>query len=97
MKLYPYSKIKTEKLGILLFSARALAVIGMIMVLAGIFFSIVGLFYSGPQAMGNGMTMRMPWMAVSSIISLIFGVFSGLVVLAFSGICAAIVSRDNKS
>jgi hypothetical protein len=97
MKLYPYSKLKSENLGILLFSARALAILGVIMLLAGVVIALLGLSSGGgTQDLGNGMTMTTPSMVGPGIIGLVWGVTSGFILLAFSGICAAIVSCENK-
>jgi len=96
MKLYPYSKLKSENLGILLFSARALAILGVIMLLAGVVIALLGLSSGGTQDLGNGMTMTSPSMVGPGLIGLVWGITSGLILLAFSGICAAIVSCENK-
>jgi hypothetical protein len=96
MKLYPYSNLKSDNLGVLLFSARALAILGIIVLISGVLIAIAGITSGGTQSLGNGMTMTTPSMIGPGLIGLVWGIVSGIALLAFSGVCGAIVSCEYK-
>lgn len=98
MKLYPYSKIKTENLKGLLIASRILGVLSYILLIVTIFIGIYGVFsgFGGTRDLGNGMTMTVPNNSGPAIMVSIWGIVSSVCVLAFSGLCAAVVSCEYK-
>jgi hypothetical protein len=98
MKFYPYSKIRTENLKGLLIASRALGVLSYILFITTFCIGIYGILSGagGTKDFGNGMTMTMPSNTGPAIIISIWGLVSSVCVLAFSGLCAAVVSCENK-
>lgn len=95
MKLYPYSKIRTENLKSLLLASRVLGVLSYILFIITFCVGIFSVF-GGPTHLGNGMTMAGPSIMGPTIMILIWGIVSSVCVLAFSGLCAAVVSCEHK-
>lgn len=98
MKLYPYSKIKTENLKGLLLASRVLGVLSYILFTItfciGVYGALIG--SGGSTDLGNGITMTVPDLSGPAIIISIWGLVSSVCVLAFSGLCAAVVSCEYK-
>ena len=98
MKLYPYSKIKTNNLAPLLFTARALGVISYLLAIITVFTGLY-LTFGGPGGttdLGNGMTMTISRNYGPVVTLSVWGIVSSVCILAFSGLCAAVVSLENK-
>ena len=98
MKLYPYSRIRTENLKSLLIVSRVIAVIGYILLIISVCIGLYTLFASsgGPVDIGSGVKIIEPGISPSVILISIWGIVSSLLVLAFSGLCAAVVSCEYK-
>lgn len=98
MKLYPYSKIKTENLKGLLIASRALALLSYILFFITICIGLFSIFsgFGGPRDLGNGIVMSAPSANAPVIFMSMWGVISSVCVLAFSGLCAAVVSCEYK-
>lgn len=99
MKLYPYSKIRTKNLKSLLIASRVLGVLSYILFIITVCIGIYGVFggSGGTTNFGNGMTMTVPSNSGPAIMISIWGIVSSVCVLAFSGLCAAVVSCEHKS
>jgi hypothetical protein len=99
MKLYPYSKITTENLKGLLIASRVLGVLSYMLFIITVCIGIYGAFISsgGTTDLGNGMTMTAPNSSSGPAVMIaIWGIVSSVCVLAFSGLCAAVVSCEHK-
>lgn len=99
MKFYPYSKIQSNNLKILLYVARALAIIGFIsLVVSLVSFSLSPFFGSERVVMDMGNGIRSSYQKNGQTGFMLFtGVWSflsALFILAFSGLCAAAVSAE---
>lgn len=99
MKFYPYSKIQSNNLKILLYVARALAIIGFIsLIVALVSFALSPFFGSESVVMDMGDGIRtsvhrngqMAFMMITGVWSFLSALFT----LAFSGLCAAAVSAE---
>lgn len=90
MKLYPYPTIKTENLKGLLIASRVLALLSYILFFITISVALFGIFSSlgEPKPLGNGMFISSPNASLP--------VVSSVCILAFSGLCAAVVSCEYK-
>ncbi|MCQ8877088.1 hypothetical protein NQT69_03420 [Pseudoalteromonas shioyasakiensis] len=98
MKFYPYSKIKTKNLSSLLFVSRALGVISYVLAISSV---LIGLFltFAGPGGtteLANGATMTISRSSGPAIMISVWGIVSSFCILAFSGLCAAVVSCEHK-
>ncbi|MEZ7204420.1 hypothetical protein [Pseudoalteromonas sp. DY56-GL79] len=98
MKLYPYSKIQTENLKGLLIASRVLGVLSYILLIITVCIGIYGAFsgFGGTKDLGNGITMTVSNSSGPAIMVSIWGMVSSVCVLAFSGLCAAVVSCEYK-
>ena len=98
MKFYPYSKIRTENLKGLLIASRVLGVLSYILFIITVCIGIYGAFggSGGTTDLGNGMTMTVASNSGPAIMISIWGIVSSVCVLAFSGLCAAVVSCEHK-
>lgn len=98
MKLYPYSKVETSNLKSLLLAARLLGALSYIFIVIAIVITIAGFLgaFFQPFDLGRGMTATIPNLAGGSIFIGLWLIVPSLFLLAFSGICAAIVSCENK-
>ena len=98
MKLYPYSKIKTENLSTLLLAARALGIIGYLFAFLTISLWISS-FFLGPKTIPvdpNGPIISMTWNGARGMAWLMsFGtISSALFFFVIGGLCAAVVSFE---
>lgn len=99
MKFYPYSKIQSNNLKILLYVARALAIIGFVSLIVALASFVLSPFFGSESAvvdMGDGVRASIRGNAQTGVM-LITGVWSflsALFTLAFSGLCAAAVSAE---
>lgn len=99
MKLYPYSKIKTENLKGLLILSRFLGLLSYVLAISTIF---VGLYltFGGPGGtteLANGATLTIQRSNGPAILITVWGIVVSLCILAVSGLCAAVVSCEYKS
>ncbi len=99
MKLYPYSKLQTTNLKLLLFAARCLGFLGLVLIIFSIVVGAFGVILDQPRTMNfggiNG-TMSAPGTTLPSLLFALWGIFTSIFVLAFSGLCAAVVSCEHK-
>lgn len=98
MKLYPYSKIKTVNLGGLLFTARLLGMLSYALAIMTVLTTLI-LTFGGPGGttdLGNGATMTISRSYEPVITIFVWGMVSSVCILAFSGLCAAVVSFEHK-
>ncbi|GAC28211.1 hypothetical protein [Brumicola pallidula] len=98
MKLYPYSKIKTKNLGGLLIVSRVLGVLSYLLAISAICIGFY-LTFAGPGGtteLGNGATMTIQRNSGPALMISVWGVVSSICILVFSGLCAAVVSCENK-
>ena len=100
MKLYPYSTIQTEKLKLLLISARVLGLLSFVLFFGAIVVGVLGFLMDQPTTfdMGGGMTgtLSAPGTTAPALFAAIWGIVSSICILAFSGLCAAVVSCEYK-
>ena len=98
MKLYPYSTIKTENLKGLLIASRVLGFLSYILFFIAICIGLFGVFSNlgAPKDLGNGIVMSAPNAGLPVMIMSIWGAVSAVCILAFSGLCAPIVSCEYK-
>ena len=99
MKFYPYSKIRSENLKPLLFAARSFGVLGFILFALLIVVAGLGIAIDQPATfnIGNAKgTMSGPGTTIPAIVAAIWGGILSVGILAFSGLCAAVVSFDYK-
>ena len=100
MKLYPYTNIQTKNLKSLLISARFLALLSYILFFGAIIIGVYGTLIDQPKTfnMGGSMqgTLSAPATTGPAILAAIWGVVSSISILAFSGLCAAVVSCEYK-
>ncbi|MGM0428762.1 MAG: hypothetical protein ACQEQ2_00480 [Pseudomonadota bacterium] len=96
MTLYPYSKIKTEKFGLLLFAARATTIIGLLILLFSIGFILLIFFTGGTHSLGDGVTISSPRFGIPSILTGVWGFASCIFFLLIGGVAAAVVSLENQ-
>lgn len=89
MKFYPYSTIESENLKPLLISARVLGFISYLLFVLALLFAIYGIV--SPTPLRNGLGS----ISIFSLYSAFIGI-SSILLLAFSGLCAAVVSCENK-
>ncbi|RUO19889.1 hypothetical protein [Aliidiomarina haloalkalitolerans] len=99
MKIYPYSRIKTVNLGPLLIAARLIGFISFILFAIAITLMIVAPFLESgviTQDLGSGTTLTFtkPNHTGLAIVASLWSVVSALATLAFSGLCAAVVSLE---
>ena len=98
MKLYPYSKIKTKNLSGLLLLSRVLGVISYVLAITTVFIGLY-LTFGGPGGtteLGNGTTMTISRNSGPAIMISVWGIVYSVCILAFSGLCAAVVSCEYK-
>lgn len=100
MKIYPYSSIKTVNLGPLLFAARLIGFISFILFAIAIALLIVVPFLESgviTRELGSGttLTFNRPNYTGLAIVGSLWSVVSALATLAFSGLCAAVVSIEH--
>ena len=100
MKFYPYSNIQSTNLKSLLISVRILGFMSYLLFFGAVLVIAFGVLSgtSEPVALGNGInaTMTMHSPTGPAIITGIWGLVSSICLLAFSGLCAAVVSCENK-
>lgn len=99
MNFVPYSKIETENLGILLFTARCIAYIAAFIFIIGCLLVIVNVVMSLLPAAEINMDTGEKYIASGGYgMALVGGVaiFTSLLVLGLSGIFAAIVNWDHR-
>lgn len=99
MKLYPYTNIQTKNLKPLLLSARVLGLLSYVLFFFALFIGIYGVLIDQPKAFdvaGFQGTMSAPGTTGPALIGAIWGLVSSVCVLAFSGLCAAVVSCEHK-
>jgi hypothetical protein len=98
MKFYPFSKVTSVNLKPLLFVSRFFGVISYMLFFMAFMALIYGVFgdSGGQKDIGGGAMMSTPNYSGFSLILSVWGLFLGVCVLAFSGLCAAIVSIENK-
>ncbi|MDC9524215.1 hypothetical protein PSH54_01680 [Pseudoalteromonas sp. Angola-30] len=101
MKLYPYPTIKTENLKGLLIASRVLGFLSYILFFIAICIGLFGVFSNlgAPKDLGNGIVMSAPNAGLPVMIMSIWGAVSAVsavFILAFSGLCAAVVSCEYK-
>ncbi len=100
MALYPYSEIQTNNLGPLLTAARILAMLGYVLFISAVVLGFYGLFFDMPKAieLENNVRINLPADASFGVVMVttLWGVVSAVMVLAFSGLCAAAVSCEHK-
>ncbi|MBQ4834505.1 hypothetical protein J8L70_14765 [Pseudoalteromonas sp. MMG010] len=96
MKLYPYAKIKTENLKGLLFASRVLAFLSYAFLVVTVIVGIIGLMsgLGSNMSLGNGAILQSN--GISAIMISMWGVACSVALLAFSGLCAAVVSCEYK-
>jgi hypothetical protein len=82
MKLYPYGQIKTQNLGLLLLTARVLALLGMLFTVLLVFYGVVGSPIAGT------------YYGVNTYLLMFKGVLLSLGLIAASGLLAAVVSLE---
>lgn len=100
MKIYPYSSIKTVNLGPLLFAARLIGFISFILFIIAIALLIMLPFLDSgvvTRELGSGASLTFigPNYAGMAIVGSLWSVVSALATLAFSGLCAAVVSIEH--
>lgn len=98
MKLYPYSTVETSNLKSLLLAARLLGGLSYITLVVSMLIPIFGVLasFAQPTQLGRGMTATIGNLTVGSISTGFAFLIPSLFLLAFSGICAAIVSCEHK-
>mgnify|MGYP000176456300 CR=1 FL=1 len=98
MKLYPYSNIRTENLKGLLIASRALGAVSYILLTITLCFGIYGTVIDsvGSTEIRNGLTLSATNNVGATIMASMWGVVSSVFILAFSGLCAAVVSCEYK-
>ncbi len=98
MKLYPYSTVETSHLKSLLLAARLLGGLSYIMLVVSMLISVFGVLasFAQPMQLGRGMTATIDNLTVTSFSAGFAFLVPSLFLLAFSGICAAIVSCEHK-
>ena len=98
MKFYPYSKIETSTLKSLLFAARLLGWLSYILLAVALLIPTFGFLtsFAQPIQLDGGITATMPNLAGGSIVIGFWLVIPSVILLAFSGLCAAIVSFEHK-
>lgn len=98
MKLYPYSKVKTENLTWLLFVSRVIGMISFVLFFSSVCIGLY-LIFGGPGGtteLGNGATMVVTRSSSPGIMIIVWGIVSSICLLAFSGLFAAVVSCEYK-
>ncbi|MEL4431334.1 hypothetical protein [Shewanella mangrovisoli] len=101
MKFYPYSRLKSENLKPLLFATRLLGIFSYLLFLTT-FILIIAIPFLGSEAitkdLGGGITMSFstPDTSGAAIIGSIGSLVSAISLLAFSGLCGAVVSCEYK-
>lgn len=98
MKVYPYSRLQSENLKPLLFSARVIGLLSYLLFAISIVLLIASLFM-GPETInkpfgGATMSFTTPDYSGVAIVGGLWSVASALSLLAFSGLCAAVVSAE---
>ncbi len=99
MKLYPYTNIQTKNLKSLLISARVLGFLSYILFFGAIIIGVYGILIDQPKTFnigGGQATMSSPGTTGPAILAAIWGLVSSVCILAFSGLCAAVVSCEYK-
>ncbi|PKG80639.1 hypothetical protein CXF85_21180 [Colwellia sp. 75C3] len=100
MKFYPYSIIESKNLKALLISARVLGFFSYLLFFAALFIGILGVVNDVPKTgeLSSGLkaTLSAPGTTGPAILFLFWGVISSIGLLAFSGLCAAVVSCEHK-
>ncbi|RUO38651.1 hypothetical protein CWE13_03115 [Aliidiomarina shirensis] len=100
MKFYPYSNLKSENLKPLLFSSRLICLLAYLLFAVTIFLIISIPFLGGEtitRDMGGAtMSFNTPDRSGVAILGSIWSVVGALSLLAFSGLCAAVVSFEYK-
>ncbi|MDD8060067.1 hypothetical protein [Shewanella metallivivens] len=94
MKLYPFSNIKTNHLGLLLFAARLIAICGCLAIVVSLLSAGYGFFFgktTEPMQLEHGL------MILGADHSPGFYAFAGVTFsFVVSGILAALISMENK-
>ncbi|MEO6968646.1 MAG: hypothetical protein ABI132_09400 [Rhodanobacteraceae bacterium] len=88
-RFLPYKNMQTARLGLLLGTARVIAWIGMLLIIAGIAYAIAGVFFH----FARGAAGTNPMVAVATALGLIA---YGLLTLGGSGILAALVGIEDS-
>ncbi len=88
-RFLPYKNMQTVRLGLLLGTARVIAWIGMLLIIAGFAYAIAGLYFHFTRA-ANGAN---PMIAVVTTFGL---VCYGLLALGGSGVLAALVGIEDS-
>jgi len=99
MKFYPYTNIQTNNLKSLLISARVLGLLSYILFFGAIIIGIYGALIDQPKTINMGGlqgTISAPGTTGPAILASIWGILSSVCILAFSGLCAAVVSCEYK-
>ena len=101
MKFYPYSGLKSNNLAPLLFASRLIAGLSYIL-----FALMLLLFFAIPfvgsetiiKDLGGGITARSTTTdyTLGAVVGSIWSLVSAVLLLAFSGLCAAVVSFEYK-
>lgn len=94
MKFYPFSQVKTEKLGLLLFAARAITILGMVWFILTIIMGAFMLILGGSVSMG-GPLMMSPGLGMPSIVLIVWGFVTFLCAALIGGVAAAIVAAES--
>jgi len=98
MRLYPYSKIQTNNLKPLLISARILGLLSYLLFIGALVVGLIGLLGNSPTTYELSGGIQATWPAQNTagpaIILALWSTVSSLCILAFSGLCAAVVSCE---
>lgn len=86
MNLIPYSKVKTENLSLLLFTARTTGLIGVLLLILDLFFLFTVLLVASDLPMGGSFGNIVKYFSYGVLLSLAF--------FASSGVLAALVSFE---
>jgi len=100
MKFYPYSNLKSENLKPLLFATRLIGILSYLLFVLTIFL-ILAIPFLGSEAItkdlgGATMSFNTPDNSGIAIIGSIWSIVSAVSLLAFSGLCGAVVSCEYK-
>jgi hypothetical protein len=100
MRLYPYSNIQTNNLKPLLISARILGLLSYLLFIGALVVGLIGLLGNSPTTYELSGGIQATWPAQNTagpaIILALWSAVSSLCILAFSGLCAAVVSCEYK-
>ena len=99
MRLLPYSNIKTQNLGILLFTARFAAIIGYALSALGsilILFNIAFILMPARPVTLEGTTLLVSHSGMGMALGGLIVIGVSLLVFFFSGLCAALVCWEQS-